>query len=78
MIRRLKAKGLKICVWINSYIAQNRQCLLRERLTDTSLRDRMVMWQWDMWQPGMAIVDFTNLKPVNGSAQAGGSLDMGS
>lgn len=23
MIRRLKAKGLKICVWINPYIGQN-------------------------------------------------------
>ena len=35
MIRRLKAKGLKICVWINPYIGQKSPVfkeLTRERL----------------------------------------------
>ena len=61
MLQRLHARGLKICVWINSYIAQ-RSRLFAEgaaegyfiKHTDGSV------WQTDLWQPGMAIVDFTN------------------
>ncbi|MCR6654689.1 MAG: alpha-xylosidase [Opitutus sp.] len=61
MLRRLHAKGLKVCVWINSYIGQ-RSRLFAEgaqkgyfiKRTDGSV------WQTDLWQPGMAIVDFTN------------------
>ena len=61
MLQRLRARGLKICVWINSYIAQ-RSRLFGEgaakgyfiKRTDGSV------WQTDLWQPGMAIVDFTN------------------
>ena len=61
MLQRLHARGLKICVWINSYIAQ-RSRLFAEgaakgyfiKRTDGSV------WQTDLWQPGMAIVDFTN------------------
>lgn len=61
MIRRLKAKGLKICVWINSYIAQE-SSMFAEGVENGYLikRPNGDVWQWDMWQPGMAIVDFTN------------------
>jgi alpha-D-xyloside xylohydrolase len=61
MLKRLKAKGLKICCWINSYIGQE------SKLFDEGVeggyfikRKNGDVWQWDMWQPGMAIVDFTN------------------
>ncbi|WP_100407358.1 alpha-xylosidase [Bacillus solitudinis] len=61
MLRRLKDKGLKICVWINPYIAQ------RSHLFDEALekgyfvkKENGDVWQWDLWQPGMGIVDFTN------------------
>ena len=61
MIRRNHEKGLKVCVWINSYIAQNSD-MYDEGLekgyfikkTDGSV------WQTDLWVAGMAIVDFTN------------------
>ncbi len=61
MLKRLKAKGLKICVWINSYIAQD-SVLFAEGMKNGYFikRKNGDVWQWDMWQPGMAIVDFTN------------------
>ncbi|CAK7234450.1 hypothetical protein SCUCBS95973_008940 [Sporothrix curviconia] len=62
-IARLKEAGLcrKVCVWMNPYIAQNgaafayaadKGYLLRRTNGD--------IWQWDLWQAGMALVDFTN------------------
>lgn len=61
MLKRLKEKGLKICVWINSYIAQE-SMLFEEGMKNGYLvkRTNGDVWQWDMWQPGMALVDFTN------------------
>ena len=61
MLKRIKAKGLNICVWINSYIAQE-SCLFDEGVKNGYFikRTNGQVWQWDMWQPGMAIVDFTN------------------
>ena len=63
MLGRIKAKGLKICVWINPYIAQE-SYLFDEGMENGYLLKRPdgSVWQWDMWQPGMAIVDFTNPK----------------
>jgi alpha-D-xyloside xylohydrolase len=61
MLQRLKARGLKICVWINPYIAQ-RSALFDEAAAAGYLLKRPdgSVWQWDMWQAGMGIVDFTN------------------
>jgi alpha-D-xyloside xylohydrolase len=61
MLKRLKEKGLKICVWINPYIAQ-RSRLFAEGKEKGYLvkRPNGDVWQWDLWQPGMALVDFTN------------------
>ena len=61
MLSRIKAKGLKICVWINPYIAQA-SSLFDEGMEQGYFLKRPdgSVWQWDMWQPGMAIVDFTN------------------
>ena len=61
LIRKLHDRGLKVCVWINPYIAQ-RSVLFAEgaekgyllRTTDGDI------WQSDLWQAGMALVDFTN------------------
>ncbi|UJW56714.1 alpha-xylosidase [Bacillus sp. A116_S68] len=61
MLSRLKEKGLKLSVWINPYIAQasplfdeavEKGYLIKKKNGD--------VWQWDKWQPGMGIVDFTN------------------
>jgi len=61
MLRRLKSRGLHICVWINPYIAQ------RSILFDEAAQKGYLLkkpdgdtWQTDMWQSGMGIVDFTN------------------
>lgn len=61
MLKRLKDKGLKICVWINSYIGQE-STLFEEGMKKGYFlkRPNGNVWQWDMWQPGMAVVDFTN------------------
>jgi alpha-D-xyloside xylohydrolase len=61
MLARLKAKGLKICVWINPYIAQRSELFAegRERGYLVKNPDGSV-WQWNLWQAGMALVDFTN------------------
>ncbi|MGB8829997.1 MAG: alpha-xylosidase, partial [Dehalococcoidales bacterium] len=60
-LKRLKAKGLKICVWINSYIAQKSR-LFEEGKAKGYLVKRPdgSVWQWDKWQAGMGLVDFTN------------------
>lgn len=61
MLARLKSKGLKICLWINPYIAE------RSHLFDEGMEMGYLLkkangdvWQWDLWQPGMGLVDFTN------------------
>ncbi len=61
MIKRLKARGLKICVWINPYIGQ-KSPVFRELKEKGYLLKRAdgSLWQWDKWQPGLAIYDFTN------------------
>jgi alpha-D-xyloside xylohydrolase len=61
MLKRLHDQGLKICVWINPYIAQLSP-LFAEAAENGYLIKRAdgTPWQWDLWQPGMGIVDFTN------------------
>ena len=61
MLQRLKARGLHICVWINPYIAQ-RSALFDEGMANGYLvkRPNGDVWQWDRWQAGMGLVDFTN------------------
>ena len=61
LIARLHERGLRVSVWINPYIAQ-RSHLFEEGaangyLVTTPDGD---VWQWDMWQAGMGLVDFTN------------------
>jgi len=61
MLSRIKAKGIKICVWINPYIAQ-RSVLFEEGKKEgyfLKQKDGSV-YQTDQWQAGMAIVDFSN------------------
>lgn len=61
MLKRLKNKGLKICVWINPYIAQKSN-LFDEGMEKGYLLKKLNgdVWQWDIWQAGMGLVDFTN------------------
>ena len=52
---------MHICLWLNPYIAQ-RSALFDEAMEGGYLlrRPNGDVWQWDMWQAGMGIVDFTN------------------
>ncbi|MFF9643027.1 alpha-xylosidase [Kitasatospora aureofaciens] len=61
MLARLKEQGLRISAWINPYIAQ-KSALFDEGVREGHLvrRPDGTVWQWDLWQPGMALVDFTN------------------
>ncbi|MEU1304116.1 alpha-xylosidase [Streptomyces shenzhenensis] len=61
MLARLKAKGLRISLWINPYIAQ-KSPLFDEaaRLGHLVRRPDGDVWQWDLWQAGMGLVDFTS------------------
>ena len=61
LIAKLHDRGLHVCVWINPYIAQQSEIFDEAakngyliRKTDGSV------WQTDLWQAGMGIVDFTN------------------
>ncbi|OTB02164.1 glycoside hydrolase family 31 protein [Hypoxylon sp. CI-4A] len=66
-ISRLKSSGLvnKVCVWINPYIAQH-GAAFKEAAEKGYLikRKNGDVWQWDLWQAGMGLVDFTNPEAV--------------
>ena len=60
-IQRLKARGLQICVWVNPYIGQ--QGAIFDEAVEKGylvMKKNGDVFQTDMWQPGMGIVDFTN------------------
>ena len=61
MLSRIKAKGIKICVWINPYIAQRSALFEEGKKSGYFLKHKDgSVYQTDQWQAGMAIVDFTN------------------
>ena len=61
MLKRYHDKGLHLCCWINPYIAQAsplfQEGMAQGYLMKTTNGD---VWQTDMWQAGMAILDVTN------------------
>ncbi len=61
MLARLHRLGVKICVWINPYIAQKSRLFAEGAAGGYFIRKTNGdVWQTDLWQPGMAVVDFTN------------------
>ncbi|HEY4329396.1 MAG TPA: alpha-xylosidase, partial [Phycisphaerae bacterium] len=61
MIKRIKARGMKICLWINPYISQLSSIFAEGRKEGFFLKNpNGSVYQRDRWQPGMALVDFTN------------------
>ena len=61
MLEKIHDKGIKVCVWINPYIGQ-KSPLFKEGMERGYLLKRKdgSVWQWDMWQAGMGLVDFAN------------------
>ena len=61
MLKRYHERGVKLCCWINPYIAQAsplfEEGMEKGYLLRTNDGD---VWQTDMWQSGMGIVDVTN------------------
>lgn len=61
MLKRYHDKGLHLCCWINPYIGQQ-SYLFKEGMENGYLlrtNDGSV-WQTDLWQAGMGILDVTN------------------
>lgn len=61
LIDKLHARGLRVCTWINPYIAE--QSRLFDEAADLGYLLRRAdgaIWQTDLWQAGMGLVDFTN------------------
>ncbi len=61
LIAKLHDRGLRVCVWINPYIGQKTPTF-REAMEGGYLLNRPNgdVWQTDLWQAGMGVVDFTN------------------
>ncbi|KAK8853024.1 hypothetical protein IAR55_003725 [Kwoniella newhampshirensis] len=53
--------NVKVCAWINPYISQRAEIFKVGMEKGYFIkRTNGSVWQWDGWQPGMALVDFTN------------------
>ncbi|MBE5776184.1 MAG: alpha-xylosidase [Clostridiales bacterium] len=61
LLKRIHDKGLKVCVWINPYLGQ-KSPVFKEAMDKGYLlnRENGDVWQWDLWQAGCAVIDFTN------------------
>lgn len=61
LLKKLKARGLHICCWLNPYISQESN-MFAEGVEKGYfiLKENGDVWQTDMWQPGTAILDVTN------------------
>lgn len=71
-IARMKEAGLckKVCVWINPYIAQHGAAFKHAAEKGYLLkRKNGDVWQWDLWQAGMGLVDITNPEACKWYAQ---------
>ncbi|MCR5033292.1 MAG: alpha-xylosidase [Lachnospiraceae bacterium] len=80
MLARYHGRGLKICAWINPYVAQDTEMFEegKEKGYFLMRSDGRGIKQVDNWQPGLALVDFTN--PAAAKWYAGkirDLLDMG-
>ncbi len=55
---------MRLCVWINPYVAQAWPLFLEGKKHGYFIMrantPRPTVWQWDNWQAGVAVVDFTN------------------
>ena len=61
LLKKLHDRGLKVCVWINPYIGQKSPTF--DEVAEKGyflMRPNGDIWQWDRWQGGMGVIDFTN------------------
>lgn len=61
MLGRLHDRNLHVSAWINPYIGQRAAIFAEARDAGYLVKKpNGDVWQWDMWQAGMGLVDFTN------------------
>ena len=61
MLERLHGRDLHTSAWINPYIAQRAPLFAEAKAAGFLVkRANGDVWQWDNWQAGMGLVDFTN------------------
>jgi alpha-D-xyloside xylohydrolase len=61
MLARLHEKDVHICVWINPYIGQRSHLFAEAKAAGHLVkRPNGDVWQSDLWQAGMGLVDFTS------------------
>jgi len=79
MIKRVKDKGLKVSVWMNSYVAQRSRLFEEGKQKGYFLKKKDgSVYQTDFWQAGMAVVDFTNPEACKWyTEKLGEIIDMG-
>ncbi|KAL4799997.1 glycosyl hydrolases family 31-domain-containing protein [Aspergillus venezuelensis] len=62
-LARLRDRGLKLSIWINPYVGQASPLFeIGKKEGYFITRTDGSVWQWDLWQAGMAVIDFTNPK----------------
>ncbi|KRL20097.1 alpha-xylosidase [Lentilactobacillus kisonensis] len=79
LIKKIHDRGIKVCVWINPYIAQKSPLFEEGRKNGYFVkRGDGNVWQWDLWQAGNGFVDFTNPDAVKWyQSKLKALLDMG-
>lgn len=79
LIKKIHERGLKVCVWINPYIGQKAKAFQECKENGYFLkRQNGQVWQWDLWQAGQGIIDFTNPKAREWyTKQLQGLIDIG-
>lgn len=61
MLARIKARGIRVCLWMNPYIAEASPLFAEGAALGYLLHDADGgVYQVDFWQPGQGFVDFTN------------------
>ncbi len=79
LIKRIHDRGIKVCVWINPYIAQKSPLFEEGKKNGYFIKRKDGnVWQWDLWQAGNGFVDFTNPDAVKWyTSKLKALLDMG-
>ncbi|MCF6165593.1 Alpha-xylosidase [Furfurilactobacillus rossiae] len=61
LIKKIHDRGIKVCVWLNPYIAQKSPLFEEGKKNGYFIKRKDGnVWQWDLWQAGNGFVDFTN------------------
>lgn len=79
LLQKIHEKNIEVCVWINPYVGQASPAFDEGKEKGYFIkREDGSVWQWDMWQPGLAVIDFTNPAAVRWYKDKLGALvDMG-